>query len=149
LSALVACLFTTPKPWTSGSAPSCRVNSNRLLNSKQRCCRRRCRCRRYRAETAAEGETKMRKRRYIIVSGNGPACPRCGRPTQVRRHDRIRPKQLRQPFYYKRWFYCKHNDCRTTLYMQEAFKVWNDPFEGGEGGELRHHLRNHSDVVEK
>jgi len=45
-----------------------------------------------------------KKRKYMIVSEDGPPCPRCGRPMQVREHDRIREKQLRQPFYYSRWF---------------------------------------------
>jgi hypothetical protein len=68
----------------------------------------------------------MRRRYIIIIKGRGPGCPRCGRPTQIREHDRIRPKQLRQPFYYERWFYCTHKRCKTTLYMLDAYKVWND-----------------------
>jgi hypothetical protein len=63
----------------------------------------------------------------VVTSDKGPACPRCGRPMQIREHDRIRPKQLRQPFYYRRWFRCMHKDCKTTLVMYEEFKVWNSP----------------------
>jgi hypothetical protein len=62
---------------------------------------------------------------YRVIGTNGPPCPGCGRPTQVREHDRIRPKHLRQPYYFKRWFCCQHEDCPTTLYMREEFKVWN------------------------
>jgi hypothetical protein len=47
---------------------------------------------------------------HIVLSGEGPACPRCGRPMQIREHDRIRPKQLRKAYYYRRWFYCAHKD---------------------------------------
>ena len=63
--------------------------------------------------------------RHIVITENGPACPRCGRPMQVREHDRIRPKQLRQPYYFKRWFYCTNRRCKTTTVMREEFKVWN------------------------
>ena len=62
---------------------------------------------------------------YVVIGEAGPPCPRCSRPMQVREHDRIREKQLRQPFYYSRWFCCMHNDCRTTLVMRDEFKVWN------------------------
>jgi hypothetical protein len=48
---------------------------------------------------------------------------------QVREHDRIRPKQLRQPYYYRRWFYCTHKNCRTTTVMFEEFKVFNSAQE--------------------
>jgi len=62
---------------------------------------------------------------YIVVNQKGPPCPSCGRPTQVRRHDRIGEKQLRQPFYYVQWFYCTHDDCETTTYHTgDQFKVW-------------------------
>ena len=44
---------------------------------------------------------------------------------QVREHSRIRARQLRQPYYFRRWFYCTHRDCKTTMVMQEEFKVWN------------------------
>jgi hypothetical protein len=65
----------------------------------------------------------MRRRRFVVLGGQGPDCPRCGRPMQVREHDRIRAKQLRQPFYYSRWFYCTHKSCRTKTVMFEEFKV--------------------------
>jgi hypothetical protein len=61
-----------------------------------------------------------------VVSNHGPGCPSCGRPTQIRVHDRIRPKHLRQPYFYERWFRCTYKDCKTTLYMQEKYKIWND-----------------------
>jgi hypothetical protein len=73
-------------------------------------------------------ETAARK--YVIVSNDGPPCPRCRRPMEVREHDQIREKQLRQPYYYSRWFNCRHRDCRTTLCMWDEFKVWNDNQEG-------------------
>jgi hypothetical protein len=62
---------------------------------------------------------------FIVVSENGPACPRCGRSMQVREHDRLRAKHLRQHFYYRRWFRCTHKDCKTTLVMWDEFRVWN------------------------
>jgi hypothetical protein len=64
---------------------------------------------------------------YIVISEAGPACPRCGRPLQVREHGRIRAKQLRQPYYYSRWFCCTHSDCKTTTVTRDDFKVWSNP----------------------
>ena len=59
-----------------------------------------------------------------VVRGiEGAPCPRCGWPMQVREHRRIRPRHLRQPFYYTRWYFCTTNECATTLVMPEAFKV--------------------------
>jgi hypothetical protein len=54
----------------------------------------------------------------------GDPCPRCGLRTQVRAHIEITEQQLRQPWYYSRWFVCVNRDCRTTLIMPERFKVF-------------------------
>jgi len=67
----------------------------------------------------------MRRKTHVVVAEQGPDCRRCGRPMQVREHDRIRPKQLRQPFYYSRWFRCMHKGCKTKIVHREEFKVWN------------------------
>jgi hypothetical protein len=64
---------------------------------------------------------------HIVVGEYGPPCPRCHRPTQIREHDQIRERHLRQPFYYSRWYYCTHRDCKTTLVMPEEFKVLTNP----------------------
>ena len=61
----------------------------------------------------------------VVIGLDGPKCPRCKNPTQIREHQRIGPKQLRQPFYFRRWFSCMNMDCRTTLIMRAEFKVWN------------------------
>jgi hypothetical protein len=73
-------------------------------------------------------QTKFPKRRgrTVVVGDSGPSCPRCGRATEVITHAQIRPKQLRQPFYYERWFRCTHDDCITTNIMLEEDKHWND-----------------------
>jgi hypothetical protein len=71
-----------------------------------------------------------KKKKYVIVSENGPPCPRCGRHMQVREHDCVREKQLRQPYYYSCWYNCSHRNCKTTLVMPEEYKVWNDYQEG-------------------
>ena len=62
---------------------------------------------------------------YIVVSEKGPACPRCGRPMQIREHDCIRAKHLRQPYYYRRWYRCAHSGCNTTTVTRDELKVWN------------------------
>jgi len=67
----------------------------------------------------------MRRRKLLVLDEQGPGCPRCGRPMQIREHDRIREKQLRQAFYYSRWFCCMHKDCRTTIVHRAEFRVWN------------------------
>jgi hypothetical protein len=66
-----------------------------------------------------------RGKKYVILAEDGPPCPRCGRHMEVREHDRIRPKQLRKPYYFTRWFNCRHRDCRTTLVMDGRFKIYN------------------------
>lgn len=66
-----------------------------------------------------------KSKKYVVVAGDGDACPRCGRPTQIREHRLIGDKQLRQPFYYSRWFNCTNKRCRTTLVMPPRFKVDN------------------------
>lgn len=63
----------------------------------------------------------------LVVAGDGPACPRCGRPMQIREHDCIGPKQLRKRYYYRRWFHCMHGDCRTTIVHFGELRVFNDP----------------------
>jgi hypothetical protein len=67
--------------------------------------------------------TRSNMMSFVVVAENGPACPRCGRPMQVREHDRIREKQLQQPFYYSRWFRCMHKNCKTTIVHRDEFKV--------------------------
>ena len=62
----------------------------------------------------------------VVVSESGPGCPRCGRPTQVRTHAQIGPKQLRQPYYFEKWFRCTHRDCITTQIMDPQYIHWND-----------------------
>jgi hypothetical protein len=66
-----------------------------------------------------------KKRHYVVVSEDGPPCPRCGQPTQAREHDRIRERHLRQPYYFTRWYCCLQSACPTTLIMLEQFKVLN------------------------
>jgi hypothetical protein len=68
-----------------------------------------------------------KKGSYVVVPGQGDPCPRCGRATEIREHPEIGERQLRQPFYYKRWYNCRNDNCRTTLIMPERFKVWNPP----------------------
>jgi hypothetical protein len=66
-----------------------------------------------------------KKRRTVVIGDSGPSCPRCGRATKVITHAQIGPKQLRQPFYFERWFRCTHDDCITTNIMDEKYKRWN------------------------
>ena len=54
----------------------------------------------------------------------GIDCPRCGLPTRTKEHERITAKELRKPFYYRRWFVCDNRHCRTTTIMLEEHKVF-------------------------
>jgi hypothetical protein len=60
----------------------------------------------------------------VVVGKNGDPCPRCGCLTEIRQHKHVGPKQLRQPFYYSRWYYCMNPSCRTNQIMPEQFKVF-------------------------
>ena len=66
-----------------------------------------------------------KKARYQVTSQSGPACPRCGKPSQVREHREITEKELRRPFYYLRWFYCRNTRCQTTMFSFAKDIVWN------------------------
>ena len=79
---------------------------------------------------AARGELGMAKNKKI-VSLNGPPCPRCGCPTEIREHERITETELARPFYYRRWYNCRNRDCKTTTIMPDEFKVRN-------GNDARH-----------
>jgi hypothetical protein len=74
---------------------------------------------------------RHKKSHRIIIPGLGDPCPRCHQPMQIREHETIRAKQLRQPFFYSRWFCCMNPKCRTKQVMPERFKVvdpvlWSD-----------------------
>lgn len=61
-----------------------------------------------------------------IIPGDGPPCPSCTRPMQIREHPHITARHFQQPFYYIRWFRCLQADCATTNYMDDQYRVWND-----------------------
>jgi hypothetical protein len=61
----------------------------------------------------------------IIIPGYGDPCPRCGVPMEIREHNGVGEKQLRQPYYYTRWFYCMNKNCKTKPVMPERYKVTN------------------------
>ena len=57
---------------------------------------------------------------FNIIDENGPPCPRCGRPLQVREHDRI------GRFYYFRWFYCSNKACNTSTVNLKKFRRYTN-----------------------
>jgi hypothetical protein len=61
----------------------------------------------------------------IVIPGDGDPCPRCGMPMEIREHNGVGDKQLRQPFYYARWFCCMNRSCKTTLVTPEKYKLMN------------------------
>ena len=66
-----------------------------------------------------------KQKKYRVVSNEGVKCPRCNRPSQIREHIALTERQVRQPFYYSKWFSCFYPDCKTTVFMLDEFKVWN------------------------
>ena len=56
----------------------------------------------------------------------GPSCPRCGNVSEVRQHKAITAKELRRPFYYREWYYCINRQCKTTMFVNNEHRVWND-----------------------
>jgi hypothetical protein len=65
--------------------------------------------------------------RHVVVAGAGDPCPRCGQPTEIREHACISNRELRRPYYYRRWFMCRNSDCRTTTIVPARFQVFNGP----------------------
>jgi hypothetical protein len=63
---------------------------------------------------------------YVIVSNDGPLCPRCRRATEIREHADLMEKQLLQGFYYSRWCYCTNPECRTKRILSSDHIVWNE-----------------------
>jgi len=65
----------------------------------------------------------MKRRKPIVIPGEGDPCLRCGVPMQIREPDSIGDRQRR--FFYTRWFCCMNKRCKTTLVMPERYKVAN------------------------
>jgi len=63
---------------------------------------------------------------FNVIDENGPPCARCGRPLQVREHDRIGPQQTSRRFYYFRWFYCINQACHTSTVHLKKFRRYNN-----------------------
>lgn len=68
----------------------------------------------------------MKKNLKRIINSGGIPCHRCGKETQIREHARITPKLLKQPFYYRKWYYCTNTDCRTNVIVRDEDRVWNN-----------------------
>jgi hypothetical protein len=64
---------------------------------------------------------------HVVVGSSGDPCPRCGRHTEVRQHPSVTDKQLRRPFYFRQWFYCRNRRCKTTVVVLPEYRVFNTP----------------------
>jgi hypothetical protein len=67
----------------------------------------------------------MKRRKPIVIPGDGDPCPRCGVPMQIREPDGIGDRQRRQRVFYTRWFCGMNKQCKTTLVMPARYKVAN------------------------
>ena len=65
---------------------------------------------------------KRKRRKSIVIPGDGDPCPRCGAPMQIREYDDCERKQMSQQFF-TRWFCCMNKTCKTTLVMPARYKV--------------------------
>src|ERR1700688_2593898 len=59
-----------------------------------------------------------------VAPGDGPRCPRCQNPTQIKEHVEITAVELAKPFYYSRWYICQNRKCKTTAIMPDECKVF-------------------------
>jgi hypothetical protein len=65
---------------------------------------------------------KRKRKKSIVIPGEGDACPRCGEPMQIREYDGVDEEPPSQPFF-TRWFCCLNKACKTTLVMPARYKV--------------------------
>ena len=65
---------------------------------------------------------KRKRKKYIVIPGDGDPCPRCGEPMQIREFDGDGEKQLSHQFF-TRWFCCMNETSKTTLVMPARYKV--------------------------
>jgi hypothetical protein len=66
---------------------------------------------------------KRKRKKSIVIPGDGDPCPRCGVPMQIRELAGVGDRQQRQLFSYTRWFCCMNKQCKTTLVMPARYKV--------------------------
>jgi len=65
---------------------------------------------------------KRKRKKSIVIPGDGDPCPRCGAPMQIREYDGCERMQMSQQFF-TRWFCCMNKTCKTTLVMPARYKV--------------------------
>jgi hypothetical protein len=65
---------------------------------------------------------KRRRRKFVVIAGEGDACPRCREPMQIREYEDDAAQPIPQPFFI-RWFCCLNKACKTTLVMPERYRV--------------------------
>ena len=73
---------------------------------------------------------KSKSRSFVVEGKDGPPCPRCSMPTQIRKHEAVTERHLRQPFYYSEWHVCTNPECKTTLIMPDDKKVFRNVEDG-------------------
>lgn len=66
-------------------------------------------------------------KKYRVVDNAEVGCPRCGIIAEAREHTFISEKQLRQNYYYSKWFHCRNTNCQTTTFMDDKYRVQSKP----------------------
>ena len=65
---------------------------------------------------------KRKRKKCLVILGEGDACPRCAESMQIREYDSVDEELPSQPFF-ARWFCCMNSTCKTTLVMPARYKV--------------------------
>jgi hypothetical protein len=66
----------------------------------------------------------MSRKNRTKLGERGPRCPRCGIRMAVFQHAKIGEKQLKQRYYYSKWFRCFNRECKTTIVHQDRFRIY-------------------------
>jgi hypothetical protein len=64
---------------------------------------------------------RRKRKKSIVVPGDGDPCPRCGEPMQIREYAGVGEKLSHE--FFSRWFCCMNKTCKTTLVMPARYKV--------------------------
>lgn len=61
-----------------------------------------------------------KKKQSIVVGTSKNPCRKCKNSLVVKKHTQITEKQLKQPYYFSQWDYCR---ACNSVYFEERYKV--------------------------
>jgi hypothetical protein len=100
-------------------------------------------------------EARFNNRRAFEMSRNrwknrtklderGPRCPRCGIHMAVFQHAKIGEKQVKQRYYYSKWFRCFNRKCKTTIVHQDRFRIYPNRVADNELSKQKWDIRDYN-----